>query len=262
MSSFVDGEGAVLTSEAAASVGDRTIPFDMDESIFLFQCLSKLSAPDLLSCGLVNKTFFRLCQDDMLWDQKCELLWVGKSGFESYCTVFHQINLSDSAWRTLKIKELKSLLKRRGVNSQRYYLEKSEFIEAAKRTTDKGSKRLTGKWFASFWYSKRFGTRQRPRADDITQCEWVMNFKESFNARYGRDTPMPEIRATFHPDFTYSSEPSFNHGQLTWKFFDEKSVQVGGYPPLVFRRYPNWTWTMENEYVIFYSQTPKWATLS
>ena len=69
MSSFVDGEGAVLTSEAAASVGDRTIPFDMDESIFLFQCLSKLSAPDLLSCGLVNKTFFRLCQDDMLWDQ-------------------------------------------------------------------------------------------------------------------------------------------------------------------------------------------------
>ena len=251
----------MATLTLAAVDNELTIPFGIDESIFLFRCLSKLSAKDLLCCCTVNKTFLRLCRDDLLWDKKCEKLWVGKSGMSDYATIFHEVNLTDSAWSSMKIKELKYLLNRRGVRSQRYYLEKAEFIEAAKRTAASGTKKLSGKWFASFWYSKRFGERKYPTKEDVVCCEWVMNFKESFNSQFGREA-MPEVKATFHSDFTYSSEPSFNHGQLTWKFFDQSSVQVGGYPPLVFRRYPNWTWTMENQYVIFYSQTPRWAAIS
>ena len=233
------------------------VPGGLDESLFLLNCLPFIADDELLSGTAVNKTFNLLCKDDVLWGPRCRILWEGKYGLDKYTSLFHELNLTESGWKTCRISELKNILSKRGLKNHKFFLEKSEFIEACKRTCD-GGKRLSDKHFASYWYSRIYGRRTQPTVKDITSCKWRMTFKQSFQEQMNT-MQMPEIVGTFHADYTYSSEPRFNHGDLTWRFYDKNSIQVGQYPPLYFKRYPGFEWTCENEHVTFYSQKPDWA---
>mmetsp|Transcript_2095 Transcript_2095/g.2684 ORF Transcript_2095/g.2684 Transcript_2095/m.2684 type:complete len:285 (-) Transcript_2095:581-1435(-) len=158
-----------------------------------------LPGRSLCNCGCVSK-FWRNCSDaDPCWKINCVALWKhkapfgpshrhefnakSKSEFKSIAqtpkgdtgietvTLFHKIRLTREVANTLSVRELKTLLRDRGVDYS-YCIDvndfRKEFIATSPAAVENWSFRHSSKWKASYVYSIFDGKRDSITSQELT----------------------------------------------------------------------------------------------
>ena len=242
------------------------LPLDLPTDLFLHHVLIYLDNQTLLHVTSINRTFKRIGRDDLLWESRCDVLWNqngGKYGLRGKpLQLYHDAGLTERAWKGCKIKELKQVLHDKRIRYRARFLEKKEFVDAIVRSNEHKKVLFDYKWFASYFYSMHYGKRKVPNMEDLCCCKWIMHFKAEMRERMeASGSRIPTIVGEFSRNYEYKSTPQFSNHDLSWKFVqigNTTAVQIAQYPPLTFTRLDNYSWTMENQYVIFFSQTPFW----
>ena len=242
------------------------LPLDLPTDLFLHHVLIYLDSQTLLHATSINTTFKRIGRDDLLWETRCDTLWNqngGKYGLRGKpLRVYHDAGLTREAWKGCKIKELKQVLQDRRIRYRARFLEKKEFVDAIVRSNVQKKVLFHHKWFSSYFYSMQYGRRKVPNIEDLCCCKWIMHFKAEMRERMeASGSQIPTIVGEFSRNYEYKSTPQFSNHELSWQFVQMgniTAVQIAQYPPLTFTRLANYSWTMENQYVIFFSQTPFW----
>ena len=225
------------------------LPLDLPTDLFLHHVLIYFDVSTLLHVTSINKTFHSIGRDDMLWERHCDVQWNhgNKYGLKGKpLRIYHDIAISQKAWKRCKISHLKLVLKDKSNNTNRLtikmrrFLEKQEFIDAIIRTQSGKIMVFEYKWFSSYFYALRYGHKQVPDMEDVCSCKWIMQFKAEMRERMqANGNRVPTIVGEFFRNYEYKSTPQFSNQDLMWRFVQADgvtAVQIAQYPPLIFSR--------------------------
>jgi len=206
----------------------------------LQRVLAYLDARELCRATQVCR-FFRANADvEPLWRALSAARWRGKKLLTH--EVSYRANLAHpAAAAALTVGELKGILRRRRVQVAGVLREKSDVIEAVRRSCPEVAFRvpLPSKWKASYAAAELDARRCEMTMDELTSFPWRMHFKHQ---------PGLSMVARFTTTFRYySTEHNFD-----WRFYSHEYIQVAQFPPLrMSRTADDWGWQLENHYVTF-----------
>jgi len=226
------------------------LPTEVLERVFTF-----LTAWELVMCLRTRKSWKELLDaptdGDHPWKAACMCCWRGKAAMPfafdgAKQGLFHGLKLTPKGIEALSIKDLRQVLRDRGVDFSTF-LEKEEFKAEFIRTSKAHATAFDNKWKASFVSALKDSRRNEITAAELTSRSWRFFMKEhsGFEADF-EFLPDGKVRSNMRQGLSSDSR---------WKFLgaNPRSVQVDDYPPLFVSRREDWGFRLENHYVLFYS---------
>jgi len=223
----------------------KDIPSDILMTIFHF-----LEVIDLCSsCVGVSKLWREVSESNSIWKAHCDKLWEGKANVTIGLPFPYAVYRSNVSF---SIKELKHILTARDIETGNL-LEKAEFrneLEKSDYDTCVAHPALGGKWKASYVFSVLDAYRERIFDSEINGIEWQFFFKSNPTEFTSLAKFTSNRRGT--NSFMMDPWPMENVTQLLWRRNTRGDIMIHHFPAHVISRRPDWSFCMQNDYVIFY----------
>ncbi|KAK9674720.1 hypothetical protein K7432_016962 [Basidiobolus ranarum] len=203
--------------------------------------LGLLDATDLCNASLVSRSWKYVCDEECLWMNLCQSVWVDKRGMS--LTIQPRADFSGDCAHRLTLPELKLILSLRKQETNGSE-DKIKLVELVQKTTPCLTKAVAdfhSKWKACYAFAQADYSRKDITIEDICG-EWVLEV--------GKTQKCDLIDVSFNRDYTYYSE---NTGILKWNFYG-KLLQIEDFPPLRPSRTTNWGWKLSCPYFNFYTK--------
>jgi hypothetical protein len=214
----------------------------------LLAILSFCDDVTLCKCGLVCKIWKEVSDSDLLWERFCVTLWNGKANVQN--GQIFQFGIFDQSVN-LSVKELKMILQQRGIDTSNF-IEKGEYWNALNSSNEQLRVQhppIKGKWKASYVFSLLDSKRDYMYDTELCSFEWTFFFKTN-----PADFHSIGLFQTTKNGNVYTMDPwpMDNVSSLTWKRHPLGHVQIHHFPFHVVSRNEDWSFRIENEYVIFF----------
>ncbi|KAI9335245.1 hypothetical protein BDR26DRAFT_865992 [Obelidium mucronatum] len=210
--------------------------------------LSYLRGPKTLCrCTAASRTWNSLANDEILWKNLCFLRW----GRQKHISLQLHPRVDYTSLKSqLTVKEIKGILTIRKVDFAGLF-DKSELITKLLTSIPKHSPNQEGiqwrsKWKASFIVGELDSKRIILTKDELCGINW------SFRMKHWTED-IENMSSKFNHDYTYESDVFSGEHTMKWRFY-ANDVQVESYPELKISRNKDWSFTMQNQHAIFFSQ--------